>query len=170
MNISEISALETPLEMRREVVRLALKRNISEDDIWLKIEAYRKIYGNGGRPRAPASISDILRAILPPDKSKLKITESPVEDLLKYELQAREIQFETQKKIGRYRADFFFPQGKLIVETEGAELRSTRKRRLDDAKRQSVLMRRGHIVLRFTASEVFQDAVGCVNKIVGMLG
>lgn len=162
MDIPEIANLEIAIEMQREVLRLALKKSLSEERIWEELEIYRKTHPEG--ERKPTPIALIVKSIIPPD-GKIKFTESPIEDLLKYKLQARNIIFETQKKIGKYRVDFFFPQANLIVETNGREYHSTPEQNEKDFKRQLDLIKKGYTVLRFRGSEIHRDAEGCVIEI-----
>lgn len=169
MNIMEISALQNPVQMRMEVLRLAKERNSTEDDIWLLIDGFRKTQQEGERPRFPTSIKDSIKTILP-NKNKFKFTDSPIEDVLKWELQARNIKFETRKSIGQYRVDFFFPEANLIVEANGAEYHSTKEQRERDFKRQQTLMKKGYMVLRFTGSEIYKDPIHCVNHIMRISG
>jgi len=168
MNIMEISALQNPLQMRMEVLKMAKDRNATEEDIWLLIDAFRKTQQEGERPRFPTAISKSIKTILGNGK-KFKFTDSPIEDVLKWELQARNIKFETRKSIGQYRVDFFFPQANLIVEADGYEYHSTKKQREKDFERQVTLMKKGYMVLRFTGSQIYKDPIHCVNQIVGTL-
>lgn len=169
MDIPEIANLPTAIEMRREVLKLAIEKGCPEDGIWTELEIYRKLHPEGRRKRQPVVVSEILKKVLPATVG-IKFTESPAEDCLKSELIARNIKFEIQKSIGKYRVDFFFPTGNLIVEMDGTEYHATGRRLLKDMDRDSKLMKRGYLILRFWASEVFKDAEGCVLKIMRLLG
>lgn len=169
MDIPEIANLPTAIEMKREILKLAMEKGFAEQDVWSELEIYRKTNPDGRRKRRPTLVSEILKKVLP-TMAEVKITESPAEDCLKSELIARDMDFEMQKSIGKYRVDFFFPAGNLIVEVDGAEYHATGRQFLKDFDRDSKLMKRGYTVLRFWASEVFKDAEGCVLKIMRLLG
>ena len=166
MDVSKIAKLGTAIEMRREVLKLAMNKDCTEDDIWKELEIYRKTHPDGQRKREPTHIQKILKNIM---HESIILTESPIEDILRRELRARQIDFEAQKKIGRYRVDFFFPQADLIVEAEGKQYHSSPEQTQYDQKRQSILMKKGYLFLRFGGSEIYNDVVGCVDKIVSFL-
>lgn len=176
MDIPEIVKLPTSIEMRREILKLALERNLSEERIWEEFEIYRKTHTGGRKPIPISSILicntlvDYLNILERLIGKKIKITESPIEDLLTFELQKRNIKFEIQKKIGRYRVDFFFPKANLIIEVDGKEYHSTSEQREKDMKRQMDLIKKGYTVLRFRGSEIFRDVENCVIKISKFLG
>lgn len=157
--------MQDPLQIRTEVANMATERDCTEDEIWSTINEFRRIQAQGKRLRVPTKIKGILKSIL----DKTKISESPIKDTLKYELLNRDIEFETQAEIGKYRTDFFFPEANLIVEADGREYHSSQRDRDNDFKRQVALMKRGYTVLRFTGSEIYQNVVGCVNKIEQLL-
>lgn len=162
MDIPKIANLETAIEMRKEVLRLAIKKSLPEGNIWAELDIYRKTHPEG--ERKPTPIALIVKSIISLG-GKIKFTESPIEDLLKYKLQARRIKFETQKKIGKDRVDFFFPQANLIVEADVREYYSTPEQSEKDFKRQLALMKKGYIVLRFRGSKIYRDVEGCVIEI-----
>ena len=165
MNIIKISVMKSPTKMREEVAKMAIEKNCTADEIWIMINGFRKTQTQGQRPRIATGVKDILGSIM----DGIKITESPIEDTLKYELRARHISFETQEKIGQYRVDFFFVEAGLIVEADGKEYHSTQRQRDNDFKRQAALMKKGYTMLRFTGSEIYRDVIGCVNKIEQIL-
>lgn len=72
---------------------------------------------------------------------------------------------ETQKRIGKYRADFSFPHRKLIVETDGQNYHASVEQRTHDAARDRFLSAQGWRVLRFTGTEIKRNVSGCVNEI-----
>lgn len=165
MDIPKINALPTAIKMRREVVKLAIEKNVSEDDIWWQLEIYKK--ANSIKAKPIPCIKDILSCIIGVDK--IRITDSPIEDALKYELQGRQIEFEAQKEIGKYRVDFYFAKAKLVVECDGKEYHSDFIQQEKDIKREFEIMKKGYIVLRFKGSEIYQDVIGCVDKIEELL-
>lgn len=147
--------------MRLEVFKLAIERHIPKEEIWLELEIYRKTHS--GETKQATRIKSLIRKIL--TESKLHITKSPLEDTLKQALEKRKIHFVTQEKIGKYRVDFFFPQGRLVVEADGKEYHSSEEQRLKDFDRQCEIMRRGYALLRFRGTDIYQDVEGCVDKI-----
>jgi very-short-patch-repair endonuclease len=64
-----------------------------------------------------------------------------------------------------YRADFAFPQEKIIVEADGKQWHSTPKQKRSDKRRQRWLEKDGWKVLRFTGSEIFNNASECAEII-----
>lgn len=165
MNIMEISAMQSPIKMREEVANMAKQRNCTEDEIWSTINGFRRIQVQGKKLRAPIRIGGILKSMF----DKTKISESPIEDTLKYELLNRDMEFETQAEIGKYRVDFLFPWVNLIVEADGREYHSSQRQRDNDFKRQLYLIKKGYTVLRFSGSQIYGDVVGCVDKIQAIL-
>lgn len=167
MDIAEITNLTTAIEMKREVLRLAIQKNATEEDIWLQLQIYRKTHPQEKIQTKQSSLKSLIARIL--DKNKIRITESPLEDTLKYALEIRDIDFETQKKIGKYRVDFFFPQARLVVEADSNEYHSSEEQRTRDMERQCKIMKKGYIVLRFRGSQIFKDVETCVDKIEDLL-
>lgn len=163
MDIPEINALPTAIEMRKEVIKLAIEKNVSEEDIWQEIDIYRKTHPQGKIQTNQSSVKSLIVKILA--KTKIHIVESPIEAILKQAFERRHIDFETQKKIGKHRVDFFFPQGRLVVEADGNEYHSTEEQRTRDMERQCKIMQRGYVVLRFRGSQIFKDVEICVDKI-----
>lgn len=168
MNIIELSVMQDPIKMKTEVVKMAKKRKCSEDDIWDLINNFRRTHEEGGRPRIASSTKEIIKSILP-DKEQFKFTESPIEDLLKWELQARHMEFETRVAVGRYKVDFLFPGSSLIIEADGRKYHSSPDQRDNDFRRQLALIKGGYTVLRFTGSQIYRNVVGCVDKIERLL-
>jgi len=68
---------------------------------------------------------------------------------------------EVQQRIGRYRADFVWPDRALVVETDGYEAHQGRVAFSDDRAKDRALRAAGYAVLRFTWGEVVSapDAV-----------
>jgi len=161
MDIPEIANLPTAIEMRRQIFKLARKKNIPEGDVWLELQIYRKTHSEG--KKEAKQVKSLIGKIL--NKSRIHITKSPLEDTLKQALETRKIHFVTQEKIGKYRVDFFFPQGRLVVEADGKEYHSSEEQRLKDFERQCEIMRRGYARLRFRGTEIYKDPEGCVDKI-----
>lgn len=147
--------------MRREVLKVARQKNIPEGDVWLELQIYRKTHP--GETKQVTRVKSLITKIL--SKRKIHITKSPLEDTLKQALEQRKIHFVTQEKIGKYRVDFFFPQGRLVVEADGKEYHSSEDQRLKDFQRMCEIMRKGYALLRFRGTEIYKDVEGCVDKI-----
>jgi very-short-patch-repair endonuclease len=73
-------------------------------------------------------------------------------------------QFWIETKGGWYRADFAIPYIKIAVEIDGQEFHSTKEQRTYDAQRQRDLEIEGWKVIRFTGTEVHQNAFKCVDE------
>ncbi len=69
---------------------------------------------------------------------------------------------EVQQRIGRYRADFVWPDRALVVETDGYEAHQGRVAFSDDRAKDRALRAAGYAVLRFTWGEV----VGAPDAVV----
>jgi len=174
MNIPEIASLKTAIEMRREVLRTAIEKNLPEEDVWRELESYRnKIKG-----KTPLHISSILLCNIlysPSGLAKtitgkeIKVVDSPIEELLDFHLNKTKLEYRQQEKIGKYRVDFFFPKSNLIVEIDGREYHSSTEQRQKDFERELALIKKGYTVLRFTGSQVYKDTQGCVDKIYKFL-
>ena len=80
-------------------------------------------------------------------------TQSELEDTLLPALEAAGIPKPlTQHPIGPYRVDFYWPDYKLIVETDGWQGHGHREAFEDDRARDALLHAHGYTVLRFTWS------------------
>ena len=76
-----------------------------------------------------------------------------------------EIRF--QEPVGIYFVDFIIYgayQYPLAIEIDGQESHKTKEQRYYDCKRGRFLLKEGYVVARFTASEVYVDAQGCVKE------
>lgn len=166
MDIPEIVKLPAAIEMRREVLKLALEKNLPEEEIWDEIEIYKKTHFI--IKRDPRHIGFCLDSLL--NELNIVKSESPMEDLFKSELKQNNINFERQKEIGRFKVDFFFSGADLIVEIDGEKYHSSPEQREKDRKRDSILMKKGYAVLRFAGHRIYRDVGGCVKEISKFLG
>ena len=82
--------------------------------------------------------------------------------------QLRGFQFNRQKKIGPYYADFACTAAMLVVEVDGAT-HSTAEERAYDAARTALMQREGWTVVRFWNDDVYRNEVGVVETILGYL-
>lgn len=77
-----------------------------------------------------------------------------------------------QYQIGRYRFDFAFLDKRraiqYAVEIDGHDYHKTKEQRYHDYKRERYLMERDFLVVRFMASEVYQNAKGCADRFIGL--
>lgn len=65
---------------------------------------------------------------------------------------------EPNARIGRYRPDMLWRDARLVVELDGRDAHSTPAQLDADARRQAAVERYGYTVLRFTATEVRDEA------------
>ena len=97
--------------------------------------------------------------------------ESPIEKQFSSELGdlasliEQESWFGDSEQHDRYRVDFILKDARLIIELDGHGSHSTKKQLKKDAIRQRYLTRAGYSVIRFTGSEVYQDAAKCVEEV-----
>ena len=88
--------------------------------------------------------------------------ESPMETrlrwlLLKAGLPGPQVQTELKDGQGRFlgRADLYYPQARLVIEYDG---RNHRERLVEDNRRQNMLVNAGFSILRFTSSDMRDEA------------
>ncbi|MEZ6028707.1 MAG: DUF559 domain-containing protein [Hyphomonadaceae bacterium] len=82
--------------------------------------------------------------------------------------QLRGYQFNRQKQIGPYFADFACAAARLVVEVDGAT-HSTAEERAYDAARTALIEREGWTVLRVWNSDVYENETGVVETILRYL-
>ena len=70
-----------------------------------------------------------------------------------------------QYEIHPYHIDFALPPHKIAIEIDGHEYHKTKEQRRHDAQRDCFLIKEGWKVIRFTGSEVFKDAPGCIQQV-----
>jgi very-short-patch-repair endonuclease len=75
------------------------------------------------------------------------------------------IAFRKQHPIGGYRADFYCPAGKLVIEVDGAA-HDMGDRPERDVERTKLLEAKGYQVLRIPAADVLRDADEAAQSIV----
>ena len=69
----------------------------------------------------------------------------------------------------RYHLDFALPADMIGVEVDGHQWHSTRQQRQHDSQRDRILSGLGWRVLRFTASEMLQNADECAKEVAALL-
>lgn len=77
----------------------------------------------------------------------------------------KEIRFDGEEQLGRFRVDFFDRSRKLVIELDGHDSHKTKEQRTYDAKRDRYLHRNGFTVLRFTGSEIFLSLSTCIEEV-----
>jgi len=99
--------------------------------------------------------------------------ESPIETKFLEESHARGIQlrpqFWIQAPIGNYRVDFACVPEKIAIEVDGHEYHSTKEQRTYDAQRSRALQMLGWKVIRFTGTEIYSNAGGCIDDLIKLL-
>lgn len=95
------------------------------------------------------------------DPAKTILT--PIEQKMAQALEQAALSYESQVRIGRYFVDFLVSveNRKLIVECDGRAYHDP----VRDAERDKVLSAEGYPILRFSGSEIWKDAAGCVKRI-----
>lgn len=86
---------------------------------------------------------------------------TPIEEMLLAAFASRGLVPRIQYGIGRFRADFAFPERLLVVEADGRGWHDVHRDRLRD----ETLGRQGWQVLRFTGSQIFRDAAKCAETV-----
>jgi very-short-patch-repair endonuclease len=66
--------------------------------------------------------------------------------------------------IGKYRVDFCLPDKMIVIEIDGKKYHDLHQRLYHDRPRQRDIEHLGYTVVRFKASEVYQDARNCVKR------
>jgi len=79
--------------------------------------------------------------------------ESPLESVFRYKLMKARLKYEMQVKIGRFRVDFVL-NGKLVVETHGAEFHASQQAWEKDRERVLWLRSQGWDVIELTFKQV----------------
>jgi very-short-patch-repair endonuclease len=91
---------------------------------------------------------------------------TPIELAVRRALQARvaAVTFREQYRIGPYRADFYLPSFRLVIEADGAAWHTKPGQRARDARRDAYMRSRGYRVARLTGSEIRRDARSAVER------
>ncbi len=86
---------------------------------------------------------------------------TPIEDLLFKAMRKRDLAPVAQYGIGPYRADFAFPEVRLVVECDGRQWHDPGR----DAQRDAALRRLGWEPLHFTGSEINVNPAACASRV-----
>lgn len=117
----------------------------------------------------PPYIKDFVDGVNSEIDTVYTLTESPIEKLFLDNAIDLIPGLKPQYKIGPYRVDFAIPDQRIAIELDGHQYHSTKEQRTRDAKRQRYLERNGWRVIRFTGSEVWGDASGCVEETIRLI-
>src|SRR3954452_4397930 len=98
-----------------------------------------------------------LRVII--DRVNFRVTQSELErEFLRLLTRAGLPLPETQKRFGKHRVDFWWPDLRLVVETDGSHFHRTAAQQANDRTRDQDHIRNGRTPLRITHAQVFKDA------------
>ena len=102
-------------------------------------------------------------------RSEVRLTESPIEDVLLSAFRSYGL-FDCvpQYEIGPYRADFAFPEKKIVVECDGREFHSGEEQAERDKVRDEYMRRLGWVVIRFWGSEIHREPERCAKEVLSM--
>ena len=92
---------------------------------------------------------------------------TPAEQRLWSVLRRRQLaglRFRRQHVIGRFIADFYCPEARLVIEVDGG-IHSSPEQRMHDRERDTVFAALGLIVCRVTNDDVFRDVAGVLQRI-----
>lgn len=161
MDIPEIAKLKTGLEMRKEIIELAIEKNVPEDKVWEELEIYRKetkIISD----RSALSVGEVLKNIT---FHRRKPGEYKIlgEYLIGEKLKKRSISYKLHAKVGRYAVNFLLKQHNIIVLVRpvGEDL---------DRKKLKILMSRGYLVMDFEEVYIYHNLDDCMGKIMAFCG
>lgn len=100
-----------------------------------------------------------LRRVI--DRVTFRVTQSELErEFLRLLARAGLPLPESQKRFGKYRVDFYWPDQQLVVECDGGNFHRTPAQQTADRKRDQEHIRNGRIPMRITHGQVFHDATG----------
>ena len=96
----------------------------------------------------------------------LRRSQTPTETMLWDALRRKWLgpKFHRQRPIGRYIADFYCPQARLVIELDGP-VHTQADRREYDAIRDKTLAARGLRILHFTNEQIESNLDGCLARI-----
>lgn len=96
---------------------------------------------------------------------------TPTEEIVWKRVRNRQLcglKFRRQHPIGRYIADFYCHEQRLLIEVDGG-VHMKKDQQLYDAARQEDIEAQGYRILRITTKEVEQDLSGVLRKIIDTL-
>jgi len=109
-----------------------------------------------------------LRALL--DEGALVLTDSELERMfLRIIERARLPEPRTQARVNGFRVDFYWPDLKLIVETDGVRYHRTPQQQTKDRIRDQRHTAAGYTTLRFTHAQIAKDQAGTRATLVAVI-
>lgn len=167
MDIPEIARLKTALHMRREILKLAVQKNIPEEKLWDELEIYekqQKIISQG----PVTSVGDVLKNIKL-HRRKPREYEIMGEYLIGEELEKASIPHKLHAKVGKHTVNFLLEDYKVVILIRRIEVDNLKQEELD-AKRSKILMSRGYVVIKFDEMTVYRTLDECMSKIMTFCG
>jgi very-short-patch-repair endonuclease len=76
---------------------------------------------------------------------------------------------ETQVRLGRWPVDFYFPDARLAVETDGLRFHASAAKRRRDARKGRDIEAGGDLLIRLVWADVVEDAPAAANRIRSLL-
>jgi very-short-patch-repair endonuclease len=117
-------------------------------------------------PDRRATAEALYRGLIDRSQTEVEPTQSELEDALLPALAKAGIPKPlTQHRLGPYRADFFWPDHNLVVETDGWQKHGHRAAFEEDRARDAHLQAAGYRVLRFTWKQVIEQTLVVVVRI-----
>lgn len=136
----DLATARPEAEMRRLVDEAARRRLIDLDDAAERLQGMRR----------RAGAKELLALIEAADE-----TDSDLEDVFLELIRDSDIpEPQTQQKLLGFRVDFFWPDIRLVVETDGLTYHRTRAQQAADRIRDQRLTAAGYTCLRFTDNQV----------------
>jgi very-short-patch-repair endonuclease len=115
-----------------------------------------------GRRGAP------LRRVI--ERVTFRVTQSELErEFLRLLVRAGLPLPESQKRFGKHRVDFWWPDMRLVVETDGGAFHRTAAQQTADARRGQEHIRAGRFPMRITHGQIFHDAAGTTALLVDVV-
>jgi very-short-patch-repair endonuclease len=106
-----------------------------------------------------------LRRII--DRVTFRVTQSELErEFLRLLERAKLPVPETQRRFGKYRVDFYWPELRLVVEADGGNFHRTTAQQAADRRRDQEHIRAGRTPMRITHGQVFFEADALVDLLV----
>src|SRR4051794_23800145 len=123
------------------------------------LRSLRTAATKAGRSGAP------LRAVIA--KATFRVTQSELERaFLRLVAHAGLPLPESQKRFGKTRVDFYWPEIGLVVETDGSRFHASARQQGEDRRRDQAHIRAGRTPLRVTHWQVFHEAVATLTLLV----